>query len=97
MTTTKKWATYDRGGVPLGTLHAHGPVLPRGSGFFGVDYWSGGDPRADYLHLWTFAPDGWGPLNRPAPCCAGQLSNSCPPGASSFSATAAPASEVPAV
>ena len=61
MTTSKNWATYDRGGTRLGTLHAHGPVLPRSNGFFGVDYWSGGDPQTDYLHLWTFAPGGSGP------------------------------------
>src|SRR5438105_1995571 len=38
------------------------PVRPRGSGFFGLDRLiNATDPRNDYLHLWTFAPDGSGP------------------------------------
>ena len=61
MTTSKDWATYDRSGTHLGTLHAMGPVLPRGNGFFGVDHITSSDPPNDYLHLWTFAPDGSGP------------------------------------
>ena len=62
LTTSKNWATYDRGGAHLGTLHAYGPVIPRESGFFGLDRLSNPtDPPNDYLHLWTFVPDGSGP------------------------------------
>jgi hypothetical protein len=61
-TTSKNWATYDHGGARLGKLHAYGPVTPRGSGFFGLDRLiDATDPRNDYFHLWTFAPDGSGP------------------------------------
>jgi hypothetical protein len=62
MTTSNNWTTYDRGGARLGALHAYGPVIPRGSGFFGVDRLTNStDPPNDYLRLWTFAPDGSGP------------------------------------
>lgn len=62
MSTSKNWAAYDRGGAHLGIVHAYGPVIPRASGFFGVDRLanSAGPPNDD-LRLWTFAPDGSGP------------------------------------
>jgi hypothetical protein len=60
MATSKNWATYDRAGARIGTLHALGPVFARKSGFFGIDYSKNGNPQADYLDLWTFAPDGSG-------------------------------------
>ena len=58
---SRNWATYDRTGSRLGTLHSYAPVIPRGSGFFGVDFWNSADPPTDAFHLWTFAPDGSGP------------------------------------
>ena len=59
--TSRSWATYDRSGGRLGTLHSNSPVTPRSSGFFGLDHFSSPDPPSDAYHLWTFAPDGSGP------------------------------------
>ena len=55
-----KWATYDKNGGRLGSLHSREWVTPRSSGFFAVDFIPSNDPPNDYVRFFTFAPDGSG-------------------------------------